>query len=294
MSKGMTSDGKLGVFCRHVSDDMSLTLLGVVSLILENDNHQIGFWTECSNSKHWQIRNGKKNEHRPLQHRSSWAAQKQLKRQKVFKDLQKSSKTFKNLQKSSKTFENLQKPSKIFKNLRKSSKTFKNLQKPSKIFKNLQIPSKQLQKSSNDLQKSSKHLQNIFKKSSNLQTLLLICNFFVKFLHWSSKIFWNFFIDLWKFFEISSLTSKHMVPNFQHAVPKTVSGLKVSCFVWFLSCFLSIVVRSEWTKAFSLIDFEVQLGHQEELGQNPNWLNSSWCPSRNGGNASVSLDQFRA
>ena len=26
MSKGMTSDGKLGVFCRHVSDDMSLTL----------------------------------------------------------------------------------------------------------------------------------------------------------------------------------------------------------------------------------------------------------------------------
>ena len=43
MSKGMTSDGKLGVFCRHVSDDMSLTLLGVVSLILENDNHQIGF-----------------------------------------------------------------------------------------------------------------------------------------------------------------------------------------------------------------------------------------------------------
>ena len=43
MSKGMTSDGKLWVFSRHVSDDMSLTLLGVVSLILENDNHQIGF-----------------------------------------------------------------------------------------------------------------------------------------------------------------------------------------------------------------------------------------------------------
>ena len=197
-----------------------------------------------------------KNEHRPLQHRSSW------KDRKIFKNLQKLSNIFKNLQKPSKIFKNLQKSSKIFKNLQNSFKNlqiiFKNLQM---IFKNLQnifkISSKNLQKSSNNLI----DLQKFFEISS------LIFNFF-----------WNFFIDLQKFFEISSLTSKHMVPNFQHAVPKTVSGLKVSCLSdsWVASCPLFSgfferscygLYRSEWTKAFSLTDFEVQLGHQEELGQ---------------------------